>query len=603
KPLSCFELFEARRAGGVGNPEISISTDNLNFGETLIGAVPSLQLTIDNPGTDQLVLDGLVSTNPVFVLDTEANLEIAPGETRVINVSFAPDAMGFVTETLVINNNAGPALEITLSGTGVAAPSLTIDPTNFVLELVEGQDSTLTVNLGNVGEADLEFLLESGGDVLGYAFSFTTDSWPSEFFWTLTDAQGNVVQSAEMGAYAANTSYTIPMVGLSPTENYTLNFFDSYGDGALSEFSVVDLGSGSVVVVGNFLPPTGLFTQSEFLGSPSESFFTISPNTGTVGVNNTQVVDISINSTGLATGTYDLLVSVMTNDPTQPLVDINITLYVIAPVNADFVANTTFVCGTEAIQFEDQSTNVPTAWQWDFGDGSTSEEENPTYTYSEDGIYTVTLIACNSLGCDTLMRPDYIAVETGCYTQNIPTEHNTETITVCEGQVFDSGGPNGDYLEGNNGVLIIAPPGAEQVSITFSSFEYEEHYDFLYVFDGLPNEGILLGMFTGNTLAGQTLVANSGTLSLVEFTDHFTNLSGFAATFTCEAIPVELVANFSFSSDSTCINEPVRFFDQSTGSPDTWFWDFDNGFVSNEQNPFFSFVISGTYNVSLTVCK
>ncbi len=43
------------------------------------------------------------------------------------------------------------------------------------------------------------------------------------------------------------------------------------------------------------------------------------------------------------------------------------------------------------IQFTDSSIGTPNCWKWNFGDGSTSTEQNPTHTYSSDGQYTVTL--------------------------------------------------------------------------------------------------------------------------------------------------------------------------------------------------------------------
>ena len=46
------------------------------------------------------------------------------------------------------------------------------------------------------------------------------------------------------------------------------------------------------------------------------------------------------------------------------------------------------------VAFTDKSTGA-TSWAWSFGDGSTSAEKNPTYTYSEAGNYTVVLTVNN----------------------------------------------------------------------------------------------------------------------------------------------------------------------------------------------------------------
>ncbi|MGA7797539.1 MAG: PKD domain-containing protein [Methanoregula sp.] len=63
-----------------------------------------------------------------------------------------------------------------------------------------------------------------------------------------------------------------------------------------------------------------------------------------------------------------------------------------------------------AVQFEDTSTNSPTAWLWTFGDGSTSSSHNPTHIYTSAGTYTVTLTATNAAGSNTTPEPGIITV-------------------------------------------------------------------------------------------------------------------------------------------------------------------------------------------------
>ncbi len=63
------------------------------------------------------------------------------------------------------------------------------------------------------------------------------------------------------------------------------------------------------------------------------------------------------------------------------------------------VADFTFNVGEEGeVQFTDASTNMPASWMWDFGDGNSSTEQNPTHTYMASGNYTVCLTATNSGG-------------------------------------------------------------------------------------------------------------------------------------------------------------------------------------------------------------
>ena len=61
-------------------------------------------------------------------------------------------------------------------------------------------------------------------------------------------------------------------------------------------------------------------------------------------------------------------------------------------------------------QFSDLSTSAPTVWEWNFGDGGMSTDQNPTYTYATDGTYNVTLTAASAAGADTVVFTDYITV-------------------------------------------------------------------------------------------------------------------------------------------------------------------------------------------------
>jgi uncharacterized protein (TIGR02145 family) len=83
-----------------------------------------------------------------------------------------------------------------------------------------------------------------------------------------------------------------------------------------------------------------------------------------------------------------------------------------APVAA-FTASSTNITTGESIQFTDQSTNTPTLWNWNFGDGNASSLQNPLHAYSTAGSYTVTLTAYNGFGYDVEIKSDYITVVAG----------------------------------------------------------------------------------------------------------------------------------------------------------------------------------------------
>lgn len=61
--------------------------------------------------------------------------------------------------------------------------------------------------------------------------------------------------------------------------------------------------------------------------------------------------------------------------------------------------------------FIDQSTNGPTSWAWDFGDGNTSNMSSPQNTYTLAGKYEVTLTTTNT--CGTSVFKDSVEITTG----------------------------------------------------------------------------------------------------------------------------------------------------------------------------------------------
>jgi len=86
-----------------------------------------------------------------------------------------------------------------------------------------------------------------------------------------------------------------------------------------------------------------------------------------------------------------------------------------SPCRIDFAAEPTEVVGFIKIQFTDLSKGEIESWAWDFqGDGTIdSVEQNPTHTYSLNGIYSVTL-TISTPDCEiSLTKKRYINV-TGC---------------------------------------------------------------------------------------------------------------------------------------------------------------------------------------------
>ena len=97
------------------------------------------------------------------------------------------------------------------------------------------------------------------------------------------------------------------------------------------------------------------------------------------------------------------------------------------PPTADFTASPLYTCNG-LVNFTDQSLNVPTTWEWDFGDGSTvSTFQSPTHTYTQPGTYDVKLIAGNAAGFDTLTRLAYVT-----YNDTVPKAASCTPITLSD---------------------------------------------------------------------------------------------------------------------------------------------------------------------------
>lgn len=82
------------------------------------------------------------------------------------------------------------------------------------------------------------------------------------------------------------------------------------------------------------------------------------------------------------------------------------------PPVAAFTQSGTSGCPGVQISFTDQSSNLPSSWQWSVPGATpaSSTSQNPTFTFPSAGIYTVTLVATNGFGSDTLKKINLITV-------------------------------------------------------------------------------------------------------------------------------------------------------------------------------------------------
>ena len=126
------------------------------------------------------------------------------------------------------------------------------------------------------------------------------------------------------------------------------------------------------------------------------------------------------------------------------------------------------------VDFTDASTDA-TSWSWDFGDGGTSTQQNPSYTYNAVGTYTVELTATNSCGSDVETKVDYINVTD-------PGSGGWTTITYDDfesgwGSYTDGGGDCALYTYGTYAHQGSAAADVQDNSGTASSFYHTGSYN------------------------------------------------------------------------------------------------------------------------------
>ena len=308
------------------------------------------------------------------------------------------------------------------------------------------------------------------------------------------------------------------------------------------------------------------------------------------------------------------------------------------------------VTGT-AIQFNDLSTDGPKDWYWDFGDGNTSTDQNPSYTYTAAGNYYVQLTVSNTYGSDTYLAVVTVEEVTTSPISNfdIDTYYGTAPLTINVSDLstnvpdtwaWDFGDPaNPNNTSNSNGPLSFtyANPGTYVVSLTVSnSFGTDTYTTFVFV----DPANALTAQFSADNYYGDAPLT-------VQFTDESTNnptswtwdfgdpadpnnisYSNGPVAFTYTApgdYVVSLnvqdgtnsdtytttifvnapgaISNAAFSSDVTSGNAPltVYFQDESTDNPSSWNWDFGNNEYSSDQNTSTTYSEPGTYIVTLQV--
>ena len=211
------------------------------------------------------------------------------------------------------------------------------------------------------------------------------------------------------------------------------------------------------------------------------------------------------------------------------------------------------------VAFKDTTTNHPTSWLWDFGDGNTSTDQNPVHIYSTPGIYNVTLSATNANGYTAVSKVYKVIATVPAPVADFTSDKVTgDPLLVVQFTDASTNNPTNwswDFGDGSTSTL-------QHPSHTYSQYGY----------------------FT------VSLTATNST--------GFNTVSKYRYISVLGALPGP---SFTGSPLSSLPPLTVTFTDSSTNGAIEWIWYFGDGTTSTEKNPIHTYTVSGKYTVTLTV--
>jgi len=287
-------------------------------------------------------------------------------------------------------------------------------------------------------------------------------------------------------------------------------------------------------------------------------------------------------------------------------------------------------------EFADLSTpddGTITNWDWDFGDLlGTSSQQNPIYTYPDEGDFIVKLKVTHESGCQDSITQDVsyylpevaFSIASNCETFIFTDLSSTQTGTITD-RLWDFGDGTGTSTAQNPN-YTYAIPGEYTVSLTVTtSIGCEVTVDSTISFYN-PTAA-----FTFDNICGDFEFENESTVTDGELTYFWVFDDGFTSTDEnpthsylgggdyevsltvthesgCTDTYMEMVSFYfpiaQFTHDVACVGTETCFYDESIPNSDsisTWIWNFGNGNSSSSQNPCIVYTSPGDYIVTLVV--
>ena len=318
--------------------------------------------------------------------------------------------------------------------------------------------------------------------VIGYIGGSNSTLWDEDFYWgvgvdqigiTTPNANAHTYENTGLGAYDGSfhedgqsqadwyvsSAQLMYRGNLSVTEGGSSNvlyYWEIYhlmGDPSLmTYFTVPD------VINATYTSSVPVGTSSLNVNTDAPGSYVAISKDGVLL--DAQLADASGNITldftaFSSTGTADIVVTKQNRAPYIGI--LNIIVGTEPPV-ADFVADQTVIWEDETVNFTDLTTQGPSSWAWDFGDGATSEEQFPSHTYTTAGTYTVSLTATNNIDSDDEVKVAYITVNAITEAPNVDFVANLTVLNIAQPVSFTDLSTlqpttwSWDFGDGNNSI-------------------------------------------------------------------------------------------------------------------------------------------------------
>lgn len=319
-----------------------------------------------------------------------------------------------------------------------------------------------------------------------------------------------------------------------------------------------------------------------------------------------------------STGTFNVCLTASNSTGSNTACqEVEVFLPPAAAFDIDTIGNGTYA-------FNDLSTNTPLSWAWDFGDGSTSDQQNPMHTYNIPGTFNICLTVINEVGENTTCQSltvilipvsNFEIVENGngSFQFNDLSANNPDAWvwTFGDGNMSNDQSPSHTYsAPGSYEVCLTAAnevgstQSCQMVSVLFApvaSFDIDTLDNGLYGFTDLSTNDP--SSWTWDFGDGNTSTAQNPTHTFTAagtFNICLTATNAAGNNTACQSLTVVLSPQASFTA-TMGENGSYSFTDQSTNEPTAWAWDFGDGNTSTDQNPTHTFVTMGDFDVCLMV--